>query len=128
MDDKVKQEQEPGLDLGIAMFLLKTKGPKSVLEYMIQTIMEIWGIRVTPKGVTEFGKWTVVYAQKRVKEELDLDLSDDDTIRNLITLSLQDMEAFLEVMREGILSGAGKIAGYSEQEIQALLAATKKRD
>ena len=127
MDDKdLKQEQ--GLDLGVALFLLKTSGPKSVLEYMIRTIMEIWGLKVTPNGVTEFGKWTVSYAQKRVKEELDLDLSDEDTIKNLIVLSLQDMEAFLETMREGILSGAGKVAGYSEQEIRALLAVTKKRD
>ena len=127
MDDKdLKQEQ--GLDLGVALFLLKTSGPKSVLEYMIRTIMEIWGLKVTPKGVTEFGKWTVSYAQKRVKEELDLDLSDEDTIKNLIVLSLQDMEAFLETMREGILSGAGKVAGYNEQEIRALLAVTKKRD
>lgn len=126
MKEKVKQEQ--GLDLGVAMFLLKTSGPKAVLEYMIRTIMEIWGIRVTPKGVEEFGRWTVIYAQKGVKEELDLDLSDEETIRNLIVLSLQDMEAYLETMREGILSGAGKVAGYSEQEIRALLAATKKRD
>jgi len=116
-----QQQKQEGLDLGTALFLLKTRGPETVLQYMVRTIMEIWGIRVTEKGVTEFSNWTVIFSQKLIKEECDLDMDRESTIKNLITLSLQSMPEFLDIMRKGILSGAGKVVGYDEEEIKNLL-------
>ena len=116
-----QQQKQEGLDLGTALFLLKTRGPESVLQYMVRTIMEILGIKVTEKGVTEFSDWTVIYAQKLIKEECDVDMDRENTIKNLITLSLQSMPEFLDIMRNGILAGAGKVAGYNEKEIKDLL-------
>ena len=119
------EQKEEGLDLAVATELLKTKGEEAVLHYMIKTIMKIWGVGVTEKGVIEFSNWTINYAQGFVKEQQDIDLSREDTIKNLILCSFQDMDVFLDLLRSGIISGGGELAGFDEETVKNLLAAVQ---